>query len=190
MELTLGQLYPTSKRLSDITVTTKQGFRMAGKILFLDSGAVTHRYAELEKIHWAYNMYIFMYLCHMLIKKSVNWNNYRKLSLNISKHWSISYPTQHLLLSYVPQHPSPPRTGFWSSLWVASIPKILAVSVGKNGKKMSHGDFVGFHCFYILKSQGNERDLSKYNEYDNNSTSCSLQWLLAVLLRTAIITYY
>ena len=73
---------------------------------------------------------------------------------------------------------------------MASIPKILAVSVGKNGKKMSHGDFVGFHCFYILKSQGNERDLSKYNEYDNNSTLCSLQWLLAVLLRTAIITYY
>lgn len=27
-----------------------------------------HRYSQLEKIHQVYDMYIFMYVCYMLIK--------------------------------------------------------------------------------------------------------------------------
>lgn len=30
-----------------------------------------HRYSQLEKIHQVYDMYIFMYVCYMLIKINI-----------------------------------------------------------------------------------------------------------------------
>lgn len=62
MKLIPDQLYPASKKLSDVTVTTKQGFGLAFKkqvnlcFLIWETTQVVS-----EKNYQDYNMYIFMY---------------------------------------------------------------------------------------------------------------------------------
>lgn len=74
MELMPGQLCPASKKLSDMTVTTKWVFTMASTMqgkFCLSVQEQLHRYAQ-KKIHQVHDMCVFMYMCHISVKIDKN----------------------------------------------------------------------------------------------------------------------